>query len=917
MRLRLPISFQFSLIIVVVLVGQLLASIWVASDRINKRIIQEKELELAVILEAFHQTYDVLSHHDIVFDAKEMLTLINEDPDLESALIVNDNNRVVSSLDNQLTNQTLDNTVDLEKFPLVEANLEQSRQNKETIIWHDKNQEIVHAISPIETKHPGDPKISSGSVYIRLNMTATEQMALERMVTGLTPIFAFFTLTALFITWYFNRYIHRRINNLRDSANTFTESGELSLATPKMDDELSDLHHSLLRLMEQAKKKSEIEQAKAEVENAKAQVEHEMKVSQEQSKKLAQQLALHWQNTPMGIIEWNKDFEVTAWNPAAEKIFGYSAEEAIGKHARFIVPDEAKEHVDFVWHELLTNKESVDSSNLNITKDGRIITCDWVNTPLITDEGDVIGAASFAWDNSSEHEAIKSLVKREQEQSEILNSMTDGVISIDEKGMIKSFNQAAENLFGYRAYEMIDKNVKILMAPEDAQYHDKYLATYDSESLSKVIGAGREVLAKHKGGELIPIHLSVSELPSNADEKRRFIGSCHDLRQKKQQEEILRRSQKMDSLGKLTGGIAHDFNNILGVVTGYTELLLPKLKDQPDLAKYAEEIKTASKRGARLTSKLLASSKKKRHINEKTDINQVIQNQQKMLKQTLPPNVKLLCECQHDLWSVELDAGDLEDAILNLCINAMHAMNEGGKLCLFTYNRNLNKQAATELHLTPGDYVVLCVTDTGTGMDSNTQERIFEPFYSTKGDQGTGLGLSQVFGFIERSHAGIKVESAQGEGSQFSLYFPRLAESIDSSAATSLFPQTNGTTAEKGKERILVVDDETSLRNLCVEILSGHGYQIQSASSGEEALELLKSSSFDLLLSDIVMPSMDGYELADKARELQPNIKIQLTSGYDPEQHKHYGDSALRTNLITKPYTPFILLKQIRRTLDS
>ncbi|MCH7854991.1 MAG: response regulator [Proteobacteria bacterium] len=278
--------------------------------------------------------------------------------------------------------------------------------------------------------------------------------------------------------------------------------------------------------------------------------------------------------------------------------------------------------------------------------------------------------------------------------------------------------------------------------------------------------------------------------------------------------------------------------------------------------------------------------------------------------------IKLLLDLADEVWPVQLDSSDLADAIFNMSINAMHAMQDkesGAELTIGTVNQTLNTLDALMLGLKAGDYVQLTLTDTGIGMDAATREKIFDPFFSTKGEQGTGLGLSQVFGFIKRSGGTVKVYSEHGRGSKFVLYFPRyLGGDVDAAIESS-----EDVIDLRGKENILVVDDETALLNFTAELLGQQGYRVFRAENAKLALQILEREHIDLLLSDVIMPGMDGYQLAAIVQENYPAIKIQLASGFTETSNAGIFDESLHQNLIGKPYNSQALLKTIRALLNN
>ena len=378
----------------------------------------------------------------------------------------------------------------------------------------------------------------------------------------------------------------------------------------------------------------------------------------------------------------------------------------------------------------------------------------------------------------------------------------------------------------------------------------------------------------------------------------------------------LHQSQKMEALGKLTGGIAHDFNNMLGVILGYSELLKTQLINEKKLIPYIEHISEAGERGAKLTKKLLSFTRKKDIESSQVNINELLLHQQDVLQKTLTVRIKITLKLGENIWPVWLELSDLEDAILNMSINAMHAMSDNlptAELILKTDNFVMTKDHGEELSLPSGDYVKLCIIDNGSGMSKDISKKIFDPFFSTKGKQGTGLGLSQVFGFVQRSSGCIIVKSSFEQGSHFTLFFPKyIVEQKDESIQPKSRVQ-----GLKGNETILIVDDELALCKLATEFLQAEGYNILISHSGESALVTLASEHVDLMLTDVVMPQMDGYQLAMKIKEKYPNIKIKLVSGFDDEKNNSFVDDDLQQNIIHKPYTRIELLQSVRTLLDS
>jgi len=504
----------------------------------------------------------------------------------------------------------------------------------------------------------------------------------------------------------------------------------------------------------------------------------------------------------------------------------------------------------------------------------------------------------------------KALKFSEERYRAIIDNMVNGVIITDIDGKIISFNYAAEAIFNNNSKDVAGENIKTLLKIELDKQRE-FLAS--RVTLPGLVPAYHEINACRKNNEEFPLRFSISELPVSDGQKKQLIFSCFDISEQKKQEEQLRQSQKMDALGKLSSGIAHDYNNVLGVITGYAELLKEELGEQHKLARYAHEIFHAGERSSRLTKKLLAFSRKKTYEADMLNLNALLQDQSHMLRKTLTVRINLVLNLAENLWPVWLDSSDMEDAILNISINAMHAIEGNGKLTIKTRNEKINELDARLLSLNAGDYVTLSITDTGSGMDEITREKIFDPFYSTKGNKGTGLGLSQVYGFVARSKGTIKVSTELSHGTKFIFYFPRFHENKNRSQVQ----EDQYIAYIKGNENILVVDDEPALLELNCKILSQQGYNIFHAENGKQALEILDQKPIDLLFSDIIMPEMNGYELTAIVQKKYPNIKIQLSSGFEDGHHANMVDEKLCQNMLHKPVASQMLLERLRELLDE
>ena len=614
-------------------------------------------------------------------------------------------------------------------------------------------------------------------------------------------------------------------------------------------------------------------------------------------------------STPDLIFAKNTEYQYILANNAFAKSLKQSSQSLIGKtDQQFNYTDEQINKFRMQDQKVLNGKCVITPSRRPL--DGNKV-LETSKFPLRNENGAIGGVIGIGHDVTEHIANLAKISKQQKELSQTLDAIFDAVITINDLGLIQSCNRATEHMFGYTTEELVGKNVSLLMPEKLATQHDDYIKNYLLTGETQIIGKGRELIGENKDHETFPLHLTIAELPKNHGERKRFVGVCHDLSKTKQHEKLLNRTQKMEALGQLTGGIAHDYNNMLGVIIGYSDILKAQLKEQPALFNFVDQIHQAGNRGAQLTHKLLSFSRKTPDCSQKSDINRLIKNNKDVLCKTLL-SIELTLNLDDNIHKIDIDRSSFEDALLNMAINAMHAMPQGGVLTLSTREVELSIDQASSFHIHHGKYVQLSIEDNGVGMSKAIQDKIFEPFFSTKGEQGSGLGLAQVYGFIKSSMGAINVYSELGTGTRFSLYFPiPKEEHIEEYNRENKEEQLS----LRGNETILVVDDEPQLRTLAQTILAAKGYRVLTATNGIEALAALKENSIDLMFSDIIMPKMNGYLLVEKAQKLYPTLKILLASGFQGDQvgHKIKLDEAI----IEKPYENKLLLRRIRDCLNK
>jgi PAS domain S-box-containing protein len=528
---------------------------------------------------------------------------------------------------------------------------------------------------------------------------------------------------------------------------------------------------------------------------------------------------------------------------------------------------------------------------------------------------------AIALDITEREKAVEALRDSEERTRAILETAVEGIITIDEHGAIESLNASAGRMFGYEPGELVGSNVRVLMPPPFREEHDGYLRRYRETGERRIIGIGREVVGLRKGGEQFPLHISVGEL--RLRNRRLFTAVLRDLTQDKQSEEELRRTQrqllqaqKLEAIGQLAGGIAHDFNNYLTVILGNVELLAPDLPEEGTPRQVLGEIEKAGRQSAALTQQLLAFSRAQVLEPRVVDLNRIVSGVEAMLERILGEDIDLHFETETKLEPVLVDPSQLEQVIVNLAVNARDAMPKGGTLSLVTGDVYLDEEFAAEHQgIRPGRHAMLAVTDTGTGMDQGVLSQIFEPFFTTKGkDRGTGLGLSTVFGILKQSGGSISVESELERGTTFRIYLP-LVEAEENPELLTAGPAD----LPRGSETILLAEDQEMVRRVTRAFLEAQGYAVVEAEDGRSALAVLESgaSHFDLLIADVIMPQMGGVELAARARDREPGLRVLLMSGYAEPALAHQGEYAPGTALLKKPFTARELLGKVSLALHG
>ena len=599
----------------------------------------------------------------------------------------------------------------------------------------------------------------------------------------------------------------------------------------------------------------------------------------QQADKLAQDFAENIVDTlrePLLVLDEN--FAIVRAGHSYLALFGVTADDLLGQ-SLFEVQDGLWDHSDLRERlkRILPDRTTLEAFEITIDIDDLGKRTLLVNARRVRQLGDGRNLILLvAHDVTERLRTQRGLEEREARLRALVDAAPEAIITTDEHGIIGSFSPAAQSMLGYTEQEVIGQNVKMLMPEAHRYHHDDYMTRYIETGEKRIIGLGRELTARHKEGFHVPVQLTIAEWWIG--EARHFTGILHDLTDDMRRRKALQEAQKMQAVGQLTGGLAHDFNNLLTVITGNLELLEMKLGDVPHRALIAEALE-ASNLGAKLTSQLLAFSRKQDLDPSVVSLNDLVDVIKPILIRTLGEQVEVVTHLADDLTPTLADPGQVENAILNLAINARDAMPHGGTLTIETSNMTLDADYVdTRVDVEAGDYVALSVTDTGTGMLPEVVAHAFEPFFTTKeAGAGSGLGLSMVYGFAKQSGGHVAIYSEPGIGTTVTLYLrpasPKPGTEVPDQPEDAL---------PRGSETILVVEDDPRVQRLTVTRLEGLGYQVLQADDGPSALKVLRSSTeIDLVLSDVVMPGgMTGFEVADQALVIRPALRVLLTTGY-------------------------------------
>jgi len=599
---------------------------------------------------------------------------------------------------------------------------------------------------------------------------------------------------------------------------------------------------------------------------------------------------------------------VTSWNSGAQQIKGFEAEEIVGQHfSKFYTDEDREAGVPERVLETARREGKFVGEGWRVRKDGSRFWASVVIDRINDEKGELIGFAKITRDMANKREAEQALLESERRFRILVQGVTDyAIYMLDPEGRVTNWNVGAQRIKGYSPEEIVGEHFSRFYTPEDFEAGVPARALDTARKTGRYEAEGWRV---RKDGTRFWASVVIDAVKDEDGELIGFAKVTRDMSEKRETQlrleesrEQLFRAQKMEALGQLTGGLAHDFNNLLTAILGASELAIRNLDKPEKLTRMIEGVRNSAQRGAGLTKQLLAFARAQPMQIKQIDLRSFFSDMTTMVRPSLRSNIELVTEVSDQLWPIDADAGALELVILNLAFNARDAMKDGGRLRISAHNVVLNG----EVEGLRGEYVALQVADSGTGMSPDVVDRIFEPFFTTKSyGEGTGLGLSQVFGFAKQLGGAVAVESRPEHGSTFTLYLPA------SRGASAEESRVNG---NDGLGRVLIVEDDTLVAELAAGMLSELGFEVTVTHSAKEALERLAGGAKPkLIFSDVVMPGgISGIEFARKVRDRFPELPILLTTGYSEQVAGSHGFPVLQ-----KPYEMNALASAIGNLLKQ
>jgi len=615
----------------------------------------------------------------------------------------------------------------------------------------------------------------------------------------------------------------------------------------------------------------------------------------------------------LAIVTLDEQHNVTSCNRDFEKLFSYKESEIVGKNLDEVIAK--KKHIKeaISYTKTTLKRQAIHGSGKRHRKDGSLIDVEFHGVPVVID-GKVVGAYGIYQDITERKRAEDALLESEERYRYLFNNISDFIYTHDLEGRFLTVNRAASQTLGYKPEELIGRPISDFMLPE-------YRAAFYDEYLTEIKNKGSlDGISKYLAKDGTQHYIDYRNVLVEGRQQEPFVyGSGREIterilsqREVRKLEQQLYHSQKMEAIGTLAGGIAHDFNNLLMGILGNASLILLQIDSSHPYYEKLKNIQQSVQNGADLTKQLLGFARGGKYEVKPTDLNKIIKEGSDMFGRT-KKEVAIYPKYQKNIWTVEIDRGQIDQVLLNLYVNAWQAMPEGGNLYIQTENIILDANYVKPYKLKPGRYVRISVTDTGIGMDETTQEMIFDPFFTTKEmGRGIGLGLASVYGII-RNHDGIiNVDSKEGEGTTFNIFLPATEEKTNQEEP---LPEE----LLKGAETLLVVDDEEMIIDTCKQLLEGMGHKVLIAKSGKDALEIYEKNKheIDMVILDMIMPDMGGGETYDKLKEINPKVKVLLASGYSIDGQASEILARGCNGFIQKPFHMENLSRKIKEILEK
>ncbi|KAA0111681.1 PAS domain S-box protein [Methylobacterium sp. P1-11] len=625
--------------------------------------------------------------------------------------------------------------------------------------------------------------------------------------------------------------------------------------------------------------------------------------------------------TDYAIYMLDRDGHVTSWNPGARRFKGYAAEEIIGRHfSAFYTDAERAAGVPARALHEAAQTGRFEREGWRVRKDGTQFWAHVIIDPIRSPDGELIGFAKITRDLTERRTAEAKLRESEQQFRLLVQGVKDyAIYMLNARGEVASWNAGAQRIKGYIPEEIIGNHFSGFYTQAD---RDAGLPQLGLDTAAREGRWENEGLRVRKDGTTFWAHVTVDAIRDDGGQLIGFAKVTRDITERRRAEEALQqaqaamlRSQKLEAVGQLTGGIAHDFNNLLQVISGNLQLLSKDVAGNPRAETRVQNAMAGVVRGAKLASQLLAFARRQPLEPKVVNIGRLVQGMDDMLRRALGGEVEIETVVAGGLWNTLVDPDQIENAVLNLAINARDAMDGHGRLTVEASNAFLDDAYARgHDDVAPGQYVLLAVTDTGVGIPQDALERVFEPFFTSKPeDKGTGLGLAMVYGLVKQSGGHIKIYSEVGAGTTVKVYLPRAMDKEDAPVATP--PVEIG----GGDETILVVEDDDEVREVAVSMLGELGYRVFKARDAASALAIVESGlPIDLIFTDVMMPgALRSPELARKAKQRLPNLAVLFTSGYTQNAIVHGGRLDPGVDLLGKPYTREALARKVRHVLAN